>query len=166
MLDKNTTLDHLRYTKWATARTLETAADLSSDEATRDLGVSFGSVLGTLIHTFCADRMWLSRIEGKGRSSMLDPGEELSLGALQERWPALHDRWLQVAAGRSDVSIGEDVVYQRTNSEDQRTPYWQVILHLVNHASYHRGQVASMLRQLGRIPLNTDLVTYYRSQNK
>ena len=42
-------------------------------------------------------------------------------------------------------------------------PYWQVVLHLVNHGSYHRGQVATMLRQAGIKPPGTDLISYYRT---
>jgi uncharacterized damage-inducible protein DinB len=45
-------------------------------------------------------------------------------------------------------------------------PYWQMVFHLVNHGSYHRGQVATMLRQSGVTPPGTDLVTFYRDQRR
>lgn len=150
---------HIEFSKWATMRTLGACVELTPEELTRDLGNSFGSVLGTLIHIFCADRMWLSRIEGAGRKSMLDPGEIVNFAVLQKEWPGMLDRFIEKAsAGAAETPV----VYERTNGEKQRTPFWQVILHAVNHASYHRGQVATMLRQMGKEPPNTDLITFYR----
>ncbi|MCP5113270.1 MAG: DUF664 domain-containing protein, partial [bacterium] len=139
---------HAEYSKWAMLRTLGACAALTPEELTRDLGTSFRSVLGTLIHGFCADRMWLSRIEGARRKSMLDPGEMVTMAVLKSEWPAILDRLIEQAAGVSRDEATADVVYQRTNGEEQSTPFWQVILHVVNHASYHRGQVAAMLRQM------------------
>ena len=143
-------------------RTLNAAAALTPEELTRDLGTSFRSVLGTLIHGFCADRMWLSRIEGAGRKSMLDPGEMVTLAVLKREWPRILDRLIERTTDVSAEQIEADVVYCRTNGEEQRTPFWQVILHAVNHASYHRGQVATLLRQMDKEPPNTDLINFYR----
>ena len=93
---------------------------------------------------------------------MLDPGEELTVGRLQEQWPPLSDRWIAEAGARNEQTVNEAIRYQTTSGATYETPYFKIVLHVVNHASYHRGQVASMLRQLGRVPPNTDLMTYYR----
>ena len=151
---------HIEFSKWATLRTLKACSALAPEELTRDLGNSFGSVLGTLIPIFCADRMWLSRIEGGGRKSMLDPGEIVNFAVLLKQWPGMLDRFIEKAA---EGAAETPVVYERTNGEEQQTPFRQVILHAVNHASYHRGQVATMLRQMGKEPPNTDLINFYRS---
>jgi uncharacterized damage-inducible protein DinB len=55
------------------------------------------------------------------------------------------------------------VFYRNTKGEASQQPLWQIVLHIVNHASYHRGQITTMLRQIGCMPIGTDLITYYRS---
>jgi len=55
------------------------------------------------------------------------------------------------------------VAYYNTKGEALQQPIWQIVLHIVNHASYHRGQITTLLRQVGRTPTGTDLITYYRS---
>jgi uncharacterized damage-inducible protein DinB len=155
---------HLDFTAWASSKLVEAAASLTAEELTRDLKVSFQSVLGTLGHIFGADRVWFDRIHGRSRTAMLDPGEELTLGFLQREWPALHARWGDWAAGIDDAGFGRVVTYRLLSGDPGESPLWQIVLHVVNHATYHRGQVTSLLRQLGRVPPSTDLIAYYRGK--
>ena len=80
-------LEHHRCNAWASRRALEMAQQLPPGEASRDLTSSHGGVLGTLAHIYVADRMWWSRLHGKGRASLVDPGEEFSLESLARDWP-------------------------------------------------------------------------------
>ena len=154
---------HVRYTAWATDRLLKAAAQLTPEELTADHGSANKSVLDTLAHVFGADRLWLSRVVGAPRTSFLDDGES-QFETLQNAWPAVLDRWDAHLAAQSDASAGGDVQYTSLAGKPFRTPLWQIVLHVVNHGTHHRGQVSGFLRRMGYVPPPLDLIAYYWEQ--
>jgi uncharacterized damage-inducible protein DinB len=149
---------HIAYSTWATRRLLAAASELSSEELDRDFGTADKSVLGTLVHVFRADRMWLSRMRGKV-IQFASPGDH-ALDVLETQWPAVQDGWAEWAL------LGEDparvIRYQDLKGNAWETPAWQIVLHVVNHASHHRGQVSGFLRTMGHKPPALDEILYYR----
>lgn len=147
------------YSRWASERSIEAARTLSEEELTRDLGNSYGGVMGTLTHIFYADRVWLSRLEGRPRTTMSDEGESWTLDTLAIAWTGIAERFAIWASGVAD----SEAILEYTNlaGKPGSLPIWQVMLHVVNHATYHRGQITTMLRQLGKTPISTDLHTFY-----
>jgi uncharacterized damage-inducible protein DinB len=154
---------HLRYHAWASRRAMEAAGALSAEDLTRDLRASHGSVLGTLAHVFLGDRIWYSRLQGRGRTTLADEGEDLSLAALREKWPPLHDEYGRWSEGLTADDWNRVVAYATLAGTPYRTPVRHIVLHVVNHGTAHRGQVASLLRQFGRTPPALDLIEFYRS---
>jgi uncharacterized damage-inducible protein DinB len=152
---------HLDYTSWATARLLEAAASLSPEELTRDFDTADKSVAGTLGHIFAADRVWISRVEGVTLKAFITP-EDRELPYLQREWPPLLDRWRKWAGSFTDEMALECLTYRDLKGNEWKTPNWQIILHVVNHGTHHRGQVAGFLRTMGKIPPPLDLIAYYR----
>jgi uncharacterized damage-inducible protein DinB len=66
--------------------------------------------------------------------------------------------------GLGEGGIGRSFEYKMFNGQPTASPFWQMLQHVVNHASYHRGQVTTMLRQLGEKPAKSmDMIAYYRS---
>lgn len=151
---------HLQFTGWASQRLLDAAATLSAEELTRDLKTAHGPVLSTLAHIYQADRIWLSRVQGEPRMTLTDPGEEHTLDVLRRDWPVLLERWVSAL---QDQDADRMVTFRNLKGVWFEHRLWQVVLHVVNHATYHRGQVAAMFRQLGKVPPGTDLINYYRS---
>ena len=157
--DPETLRTHLRYTEWATNRLLEAAGKISPNELERDFGTADKSVLGTLTHIFAADRVWLARIEG-------NPPEVPSgydLGRLASEWSDLFARWHRWAAGLTAESVEQSVSYRDLKGNPWISPIWQIVLHVVNHGTHHRGQVAGFLRSMGQAPPPLDLIAYYRT---
>lgn len=152
---------HIDFTAWASMTLLDAAAKLSEEELTRDFGTADRSVLGTLFHIFAADRIWLSRVENKPRP-FIEEGEPVSIEALQQEWPALLDRWKQWAAGLTEAQASGNLDHTDLQGRHWSLPLWQVVLHVVNHATHHRGQVVGFIRALGHVPPPLDLVRYYR----
>jgi len=162
-MDTQALVHHLRFSAWATRRVLESAAPLPSEELHRNLGSSFGSMWGTMVHIFQADSVWWDRLMGKPTTS-IDRYQPLpELGDFSKQWLAVHDTY--VSWGEKLDPAGWDRIVPHRNLEGKafEAPVWQIVLHVVNHASYHRGQVTAMLRQLGRTPTGTDLIAYYRA---
>ena len=159
-------LEHVRYHAWASRRMLDTARQLTPEEAGRDLRSSHGSVIGTLAHIYLADRMWWSRIHGRGRKTMTDPGEVFTIDSLDRDWPPLHTQYEEWAAQVRDEGWDRAVAYVTTTGDAQENTLERIVLHLVNHGSIHRGQIGTMVRQLGHKPPVTDLIEYYRSKRQ
>jgi len=150
---------HLRYTEWATSRLLGEAAKLSPQELERDFGTADKSVLGTLTHVFGADRIWLARIEGTPPE--VPRGYELA--RLASEWLELHGRWHAWASRLTPESIEATLSYRDLKGNAWVSPIWQVVFHVVNHGTHHRGQVAGFLRSMGHAPPPLDLIAYYRT---
>jgi len=153
---------HIDYTIWASRRLVESAALLTPEELNRDFRHADRSVLGTLVHIFAADRTWLGRLEGQPTSKFLDPETDLRMDVLENEWPALHRRWLKWLDTQTDATLLEPLGYRDLKGNEHQTPPWQIVLHVVNHATHHRGQVSAMLRAMGHSPPPVDLIVFYR----
>lgn len=154
---------HLAYTTWATRRLVGAAAQLPPEELTHDFKTADRSVLGTLVHVYAADRIWLARLT-QAPSGPFVTDADYRLSVLQEDWPALHARWQQWAGALTDEAAHANLAYKDTKGNPYTQPVWQVVLHVVNHGTHHRGQAAGFLRTLGRTPPPLDLAAYYREQ--
>jgi uncharacterized damage-inducible protein DinB len=153
---------HVEYTAWASRRLLEAAAASTPDQLNRDFGTADKSVIGTLAHVFAADRVWIGRIQGNPPQRFLDPSE-VDLSLLAREWPLVHDRWRAWAASQTAESMAQPLVYHDLKGNKHTQPLWQIALHVVNHATHHRGQVAGFLRTMGVPPPPLDLIAYYRN---
>ncbi len=150
----------MTYNRWANAQVLGAAARLAPEEFTRDLRSSFPSVRDTLAHILSAEWVWLERWGGNSPTAMPD------LGPL-ENVAAFLVRWREVEAGQraflervGPADLARVVGYTNFRGEAWRYPLGQMLRHLVNHSTYHRGQVATLLRQLGAAPNPTDLLVF------
>lgn len=153
---------HLDYSAWASQRLLDVAAKLSEEELTRDFKTADKTVLDTLVHIYAADRIWLSRVLAEPRATFSDP-EDRDLTLLQTEWPALHQRWKLWLRDFNDDDGKRLIEYKDMKGHPYSQPLWQILLHVVNHGTHHRGQISGFLRTMGRMPPPLDLIAYYRA---
>ena len=154
------------YHYWARDRLLEAVDDLSPDEFRKELGNSFPSIRDTLVHLYGAECIWCARWEGNPPQSMPDPAGFPDLATIRGVWAAQEQKVRGVLEGLGEHGVGSVIEYRMLNGQPQAQPFWQMLQHLVNHGSYHRGQVTTMLRQLGqRPPKSMDLIAFYREQS-
>lgn len=147
---------HLRYSQWASRKLMDAARPIPPTDLEKPVGVSHGSLLGTLGHILFADWIWYTRVI----APMEKPAQ--TLDALERAWPDVQQRWIAWADSLTEADLNRVVVYKLTDGSDGRTPVWQIVLHVVNHATLHRGQAVGMLRQMGIAPPHTDILFYYR----
>lgn len=152
----------LDYSTWASQRLMDAATKLSPEELTRDFKTADKTVLDTLVHVFAADRIWLARVRGESRPTFVDPADR-DLTLLQTEWPALHERWRVWLRDQTDAEAERVIAYRDTKGNAYSQPLWQIILHLVNHGTHHRGQVSGFLRSMGYTPPALDLIAFYRT---
>jgi uncharacterized damage-inducible protein DinB len=152
------------YCEWANHRFLDAVAPLDAEGFARDMKGSHGGIRGTLVHCYGAEWVWLERFQGRNPSSL--PGEQAitDVAALRARWEALEAErraWL----GALPADAGERVIDYRSFKGDAfSSRLLPLVQHVANHGSYHRGQVAVFLRQLGRKPPTTGLVAFDRER--
>jgi uncharacterized damage-inducible protein DinB len=140
---------------------LDAAAQLSPEELTRDFGTADHSVLGTLLHIYSADRVWLARIQSTPQKAF---AAEFSLAELQKEWPALHERWRNWAAQLTDSDAATELAYHDLKGRPWKQELWQIVLHVVNHGAHHRGQASGFIRSMGHTPPPLDLIAFYRER--
>jgi uncharacterized damage-inducible protein DinB len=148
------------YNRWANARALEPVAGLTAEELNRRLGGSFASVLGTLAHIYAAEWIWLERWHGSSPRGLPTAQEVPTLEALKEKWGAVESRCRDFVASLTEPRLSEVVTYVNVKGETWSYALGEMLVHVVNHSSYHRGQVATMLRQLKKVPLSTDYLVF------
>jgi len=110
-----------------------------------------------------AEWLWLERWKGSSHSG---PSVEkfADLAAVHARWNEIEADLRGFVRGLSAADLDRVVHYRNTKGQEFSNPMAHMLQHLVNHGSYHRGQVTTMLRQLGATPVATDLIAYYRER--
>jgi uncharacterized damage-inducible protein DinB len=138
------------YNRWANARLMAAAAALPQDEFTRDLGASFGSLRGTLLHIFAGERLWLQHwLDGTRPQFDLDAYPDAA--AVERIW----NTWEAERAAFGE-SLTDERLASRIAVREHEYALADLVQHILNHSTYHRGQVTILLRQLGHTPPATD----------
>ena len=146
---------HLRYSAWASRKLVEAVRPLPDADFEKPVGVSHSSLQGTLAHIFYADWIWFTRVV----EPMEQPGQTRE--ALETVWPELQDKWVAWAERATDAEVNRLVECKSMLYGQMARPVWQIVQHVVNHATLHRGQAMGILRQMGIAPPQTDLMNFY-----
>ena len=146
---------HVRYSNWASQRLMDAIRTLPPGALEKPTGISHHSILGTMTHLHFADWIWYTRVV----EDMPKPAETLDV--LEREWPGLQQRWEAFCDGMSEAELARPIAYRSIRGYDAVANVEQVVMHLVNHGTLHRGQVMGMIRQLGIAPPGTDLLHYY-----
>ncbi|MBV8846708.1 MAG: DinB family protein [Bryobacterales bacterium] len=154
---------HIRYSGWASRKLVDAAANLTPEQRTRHMGVSHESLQKTLAHIYFGDSVWYTRTVDTSRP-VPNPDETPSIETLADSWSSLQTNWEKWADSISDADLQRIAHYKQRDGTPYESPVWQIVMHVVNHATLHRGQVMAMLRQLGAKPPATDLIYYYREK--
>jgi uncharacterized damage-inducible protein DinB len=160
------TLDDLRslytYNAWANARFFEAVAGLDPGRRAAPVVSSFPSVLATLGHIVGAEWIWLSRWQGTSPAASPDWLESPTLEALRARLSRVESERAGFLSGLAEADLQRPVAYRTLDGTAHSTRLLDLLLHLVNHSTYHRGQLTTLLRQAGGAPPATDYVVYTR----
>jgi len=154
------------YTRWADGRMFEAAAKLSPEQWTKDLGSSLKSARDTAVHIVSAQWIWLSRWTGESPKAMFSAADYPTQASIREKWEPLAGQLASFVAEQTEESLAKPVQYKNLKGEPMSFLLGQLMLHAVNHSTYHRGQVTTLIRQLGAQPVSTDLVVYCAEKAK
>jgi uncharacterized damage-inducible protein DinB len=156
----------LDYHYWARDRMWSALEELSPENYTRDLGNSFRSVRDTVVHMYAGEWVWYSRWTGHSPTAFPDFEDFPDLDAIRDPWNLQEQKVRLFVGSLGDAGMARVIEYTTFKGDPSRSIFWQMLQHVVNHATFHRGQVTTMLRQMGMAaPKSQDLITYYRERS-
>jgi uncharacterized damage-inducible protein DinB len=162
--DLQTLLD---YHYWARDRLLEALAPLSAEQYTRDMGSSFKSIRDTSAHIYSSEWAWYSRWQGTSPTAQLPPDQFPDVASLRSAWAAQERKTRAFVDGLGEEGVTRLFDFTLLSGQLGSAVFWQMLQHLVNHASYHRGQITTMLRQMGARPAQSmDMIAFHRSRTQ
>jgi len=147
------------YSRWADERLITAASGLTDDQYCRRLGGGFGSIQAVIAHLAGAANAWRVRFGGGRVTTLLNVEQLPTVDSARRELMEAYEVIAREAA-RSQEELGELFEYRNIQGINVRVPRWVVLRHFVNHATYHRGQLASMLRMLDKTPPATDFVVW------
>jgi uncharacterized damage-inducible protein DinB len=153
-----------RYNAWANRRTVDACAALSAEQFTRDLESSFRSVRDTLVHVMAVEQIWLARWRKTWDGSFLKAPNFPALESVRNAWKGIEADLLAYVDGLSDEDTARAIAHKTMSGAEFKMPLHEMLQHLVNHGTYHRGQLTTLIRQAGGKPQGTDLITFYRER--
>ncbi len=151
-----------RYNMWANRRLYAACAELPEADYLAPRASFFGSIHRTLNHILVADRIWFGRIVGVPEILRLDEELYADLASLTTARIETDRRLVDHADGLGDADLAGDLAYSTTRGEPQVTPLRQVLWHMFNHQTHHRGQVHGLLSQTTVAPPPLDLLYFLR----
>lgn len=160
-IDTETAKSLARYKSWADNLTLSAVAALPPGEAARERPTLFKSIIGTLNHSYVVDLIWQAHLEGREHgftARNVVPHPELEALTQAQR---LANAWLLAwSEAQSAESLREAVVFRMVSGQQGTMTRGDILLHIVNHATYHRGWVSDLFFQIPAKPPTTDWNVY------
>lgn len=161
----------LQYHNWANMRLFDLLNNIPLEEYSKNFGNSFGGIRGTAVHLYGAEFIWMSRLQGISPNSMPKEAEFPVWPNLRETWRGWLNKIDDFREKLDTKIVYQPIEYQTISGQPFTQPVWQIVSHFVNHATYHRGQIVTMARQLekqaGREPMpipSLDMVVFYRER--
>lgn len=156
-------LSNLNYNAWANERIYSLLSELSQEELNRELNSSFKTVRKTFAHIGAAMQVWLTRLHGDSPVSLALQEADIPFPELYETMKQLNDDLIAFTHSKSDEDLKKEILYVNISGKSFSNITSDILLHTVNHSTYHRGQITTMLRELGKTRLlSTDYIAFMR----
>ena len=153
------------YTSWATRHLLDTAANLSHEQLHKPGVAGHGSIRDTLIHLMEAHHGWLSWWDGslsaeESYALRMEPAEFPDIPSLLAAWAAIERQTEAFVSGLSETDPARIYSMSLPNGATWQMPLWGMMLHVANHGTQHRSEIATMLTSFGHSPGDMDLLFF------
>lgn len=160
MIDAAHVMRLVAYHHWADDQLFDAVAELSLDDLDRPWGGSFHTGRGLLEHVLGAERLWSDRLNGAARVARPEYPRTHDGGDLRAEWHRIRDDQSRYVRTLTDAAMARTLTYQNLRGETKSYHIVDVMLHVVNHGTYHRGQMSHLLRDRGRSAPSTDFLLF------
>ena len=150
----------IQYTTWASTKVLDAVKALPDEVRDKPNAISHESIGGTIAHLYWADLAWLMRLHNP--ATAMPPKTTYAEAA--DDWPKTLQGWSQWAAALTDADPSRVIEYTSILFGKNSSRIDEIVMHVTNHATLHRGQIVGMIRQLGIKPPATDMIYFFREQ--
>jgi len=158
---KNTLLPYTSYNLWANTKLLDVLKSLDVSLLDKEIKSSFPTLRKTMHHVWSAEEVWHKRLHGESLASLPDPGNDFPV--FTKQLTSRSQSFIDLVNKKDESYLQQPNSYKDTRGNSHTNLHWQMIMHCMNHSTFHRGQVVTMLREHGitSIPV-TDLIAYFR----
>jgi uncharacterized damage-inducible protein DinB len=148
------------YNRWANARILDAASQISEAQFLAPTTFPHGSLRGTLVHTLFAEWIWRLRWQGVASHVRLKEEDFPTIAHLKTRWHEAGSLLMEFVDGLTEARLQAEFDYISTEGSAHRRVVWEAMAHLVNHGTQHRSEAAAMLTAMGQSPGDIDLIVF------
>jgi uncharacterized damage-inducible protein DinB len=152
------------YSYWANTKLLQVISRLTPEQFTQPVAGSYGSIRNTLVHVLSAEWGWLDRCGGPERGPRLDPNDYPTVESLVDTWSKVERYMREFLSSLKGDDLSRTVEFTIGGSEPRSMALGELMHHGAVHGVHHRGQVALLLRMLGYVPGNFDMLIYYEER--
>lgn len=162
---KKILVQYAAFNVWANQRIIDCIGNLSDDQVNREITSSFTSIYKTVLHMLDAESIWWQRVklvEQVDVPSANFTGTITELCNLLMKQSKLWKEWVELA---TEAALEHEFIYRNSKKEQFKQPMYEMLMHLFNHGTYHRGQLVTMFRQVGleTVP-GTDFILFCRKK--
>jgi uncharacterized damage-inducible protein DinB len=158
------TKEHLQqmfdYIYWGDNEIMAASRTVPDEGYYKEQQISAGSVHKLLVHCMAAQWIWLSRWRGEHPARLENHEDYPTRDALMERWPLVHSAITDFLGMQSPKALAREIQYRNTRGEMFSLPLCDLMQHVLDHATYHRGQLNSMIKRAGGQPVNISYQAY------
>lgn len=148
------------YNYWANHRYLAVAASLTEEQLFHKQGHSWESVHGVLVHMMSSERMWPQRWRGE-TGTFLDPKDFPTAASIQDYWVEVEKNMQEFISGQTEQGLSGNITYTNPKGQTFTLPLWQMMVHVPNHNTHHRGELAAMFALMGIPHPEEEVVQYF-----
>ena len=146
------------YNRWADARLLDACRSVPADRYASEVVPGWASLRSTLAHLAGAFDIWIRRFLGEPVTAFVSEADLPTVDDAARLMATAQEKFERLVAGLTPDELAAPFTYTNLRGQTTTAPLWAALRHVVNHATYHRGQAASKLKRLGVEPPVTDFV--------
>ena len=162
---KELLLNYARYNLWANKRICDFVLDIEEEKLHREIISSFPSILKTCAHVLGAEAIWVMRLHGTSPSAPPAKYEEMSMSEIATQWQNKSKEIISYVQSKTEEELTQVLSYKNIAGQSFTNSIRDIMQHVFNHETYHRGQIVTMLRQVGYSKLfPTDYIVFCREQ--
>lgn len=164
-MDLETIQQLFDYNAWANQRTIAGCETLTNEQFLQQVGGSFGSVRNTLAHIMDVEWLYHERWNGRAPSAFPKAENYGDLSQIKARWKTIDADVNYFVRALSAEDISQVLEFRNIKGVVLTHPLWETMQHMVNHSTYHRGQITTLLRQLGGTAQASDMLLFFRERS-
>lgn len=162
---KELLLNYARYNLWANKRVCDFLLQVEDERLNREIGSSFSSIRKTCAHVLGAETIWVMRLHGTSLSSAPSEYERMTINEIAKLWYQKSQEIINYIESKTENELIQMLPYKNLAGQRFTNSIRDIMQHIFNHGTYHRGQIITMLRQSGYTKLfPTDYIVFCREQ--